>query len=152
MTSTIRAARPRDADALSRLAHASKAHWGYDAAFLEAASADLNVSPAFIEKHDVFLMEDPDGAVLGFYGLMPTPEAFSVEHLFVAPGAIGTGVGARLFAHLVETARGRGATRIHIGSDPNAEGFYVKQGARRIGTTPSIIPNRVLPLLELVLA
>jgi GNAT superfamily N-acetyltransferase len=144
---TIRAARPTDADVLSRLAQSSKAHWGYDAAFLESAAADLTVAPAFIAAQHVYLLED-EGVAIAFYSLMPTTDATSVEHFFVAPHAIGTGVGARLFRHLVETATALGVKRLHIGSDPNAEGFYLRQGARRIGTVASIVPGRVLPLLE----
>jgi hypothetical protein len=37
-------------------------------------------------------------------------------------------------------------------ADPNAEAFYVAQGARRIGEKPSTIQEgRSLPLLEYVL-
>ena len=147
MAPTIRSARPTDADVLSQLARASKAHWGYDATFLEAAAPDLTLAPAFIAAHQVYVLEE-DGVPIAFYSLMPTTDATSVEHFFVAPKAIGAGVGAQLFRHLVETAGARGIRRLLIGSDPNAEGFYLRQGARRIGTVASIIPGRVLPLLE----
>mgnify|MGYP003693542487 CR=1 FL=1 len=37
-------------------------------------------------------------------------------------------------------------------SDPNAEGFYLKMGCRRIGTRPSELEDgRQLPLLRLAL-
>ena len=42
---------------------------------------------------------------------------------------------------------------LHIHSDPFAEGFYLRNGAIRIGETPSgSIPGRLLPLLRLDLA
>lgn len=148
MATTIRAARPTEAEALTRLAHASKAHWGYSAAFLDAAAADLTLSPEFLASHDVFVL-DEEGVAVAFYSLATMRDATSVEHFFVAPAAIGRGMGARLFSHLVATAAERGVTRLHIGSDPNAEGFYLRQGARRIGTVASIVPGRVIPLLEL---
>ena len=148
MTPTIRRALPADAEALSCLALASKAHWGYDAAFLEAAAPDLTLSAAFLAAHDVYVLEE-GGVAIAFYSLEPQSGATSVEHFFVAPQAIGTGVGARLFRHLVETARAGGAQRLRIGSDPNAEGFYLRQGAHRVGTVASVVPGRVLPLLEL---
>jgi GNAT superfamily N-acetyltransferase len=148
MDKAIRAARPTDADALSRLARASKAYWGHDAAFLDAAAPDLTLSPTFIAAHEVYVLEE-DGVAIAFYSLMPKGDATSVEHFFVAPNAIGAGFGAHLFRHLVETARARGVTHLHIESDPDAEGFYLRQGARRIGTVASIVPGRVLPLLEL---
>ncbi|EBV1760669.1 N-acetyltransferase, partial [Salmonella enterica subsp. enterica serovar Newport] len=35
-----------------------------------------------------------------------------------------------------------------VDADPNAEAFYIRQGAIRIGETPSeSLPGRVLPLL-----
>jgi len=36
-----------------------------------------------------------------------------------------------------------------IDADPNAEGFYLKMGAERVGESPSgSIPGRMLPLLQ----
>jgi hypothetical protein len=36
-----------------------------------------------------------------------------------------------------------------VPSDPNAQGFYVKMGAQRVGEVPSRPPGRTLPLLVL---
>ncbi len=71
--------------------------------------------------------------------------------MWVAPERVGGG-GAALFAHAVETARAEGASQLRISSDPNAEGFYVKMGARRVGEVPSRPPGRMLPLLVFRLA
>jgi hypothetical protein len=38
---------------------------------------------------------------------------------------------------------------VRIQSEPNAEGFYVKMGARRIGSVESsVMKGRLLPLME----
>ncbi len=42
-----------------------------------------------------------------------------------------------------------GGATLRIASDPNAEGFYLKMGARRVGETPSQPEGRALPLLLL---
>ena len=49
---------------------------------------------------------------------------------------------------LVLAAAALGVTALSIESDPHAEGFYLRLGARRIGEVPSTLPGRVLPLLE----
>lgn len=88
--------------------------------------------------------------MLGFYSLDEREGAVDVAFFFVAPEAIRTGVGRRLWNHLEVTAQEMGAEVVHIESDPFAEPFYVSMGAQRIGTAPSgSIPDRVLPLLAL---
>ena len=57
--------------------------------------------------------------------------------MFVDPGWIGRGIGRQLMAHMREVARQRGVTNVVVDSDPNAEAFYVRIGAKRVGTTPS---------------
>lgn len=74
-----------------------------------------------------------------------------LEHLWVAPTHIGTGIGRRLVAHATERLRAEGVRTVRIESDPNAEGFYVKMGARRVGEVASTPAGRTLPLLVLTL-
>ena len=124
MTS-VRAALPTEAETLTALAIRSKAHWGYDAQFMERAASDLQVTPAVIEEAKAFVAESGK-VIVGFYVL-------------VEPSAIGTGVGAQLWTHMLEQARGLGYRAVRIHSEPNAEGFYLKMGARRIGSVESSV-------------
>jgi hypothetical protein len=49
----------------------------------------------------------------------------------------------------LDRARERGAERLTILADPNAAGFYERNGAVRISEAPSdAVPGRVLPLYE----
>ena len=149
MTDRIRPARPDEAAALTDLAMRSKAHWGYDDAFMAACRAELTVSAEAICSGTVFVYEEA-GLVLGLYWLEVREDNAEVEQFFVEPGAIGRGVGRALWRHMCNEARRRGARKIRIESDPDAEDFYRKMGARRVGTAPSgSIPDRMLPLLEL---
>lgn len=147
----IRRARPDEATLLSDLAFRSKGYWPYDADFLEACRAELTLSADFVAEAPVYVLER-HGHVLGFYALRrggPRDGEDELEDLFLEPGAIGAGLGARLWHHALATARGRGATTLLIQADPYAEGFYRAMGARWIGTTPSgSIPGRELPLLR----
>jgi GNAT superfamily N-acetyltransferase len=146
---TLRAAHPDEAPALSDLALRSKAHWDYSDEFIAASRDELTVRPAQIEARQVTVAEI-DGAVAGFSVVTGTPPLGEVDKLFVAPEQIGAGVGVALFAALRSAAVDAGFSRLRIESDPNAVGFYERQGAVVVGDTPSVsIPGRTLPLLEL---
>ncbi|MCB9089707.1 MAG: GNAT family N-acetyltransferase [Calditrichae bacterium] len=53
---------------------------------------------------------------------------------------MGQGAGARLFRHAVAALASHGIKHLKIVSDPHAEGFYQKMGARRVGAVASSIP------------
>ncbi len=142
-----RRARPDEATLLSSLAYRSKAHWGYDAAFLEACRPELTLTPDFIAQSAVRVLV-ADGRALGFYSLVRWNLDVELGHFFVEPTRIGSGVGRRLWRDAVERATALGYERLLIQSDPNAEGFYLRLGAERIGEVPSRVQaGRMLPLL-----
>lgn len=142
----IRDATAADCPALSALAYASKAHWGYDDAFMEACRAELTVTGADLETVRVRVAIDAGGEIVGFHGV----DDRELRWCFVAPGAIGTGVGRELFADACAIARERGLTVLEIESDPFAAAFYERMGARRTGEAPSAsVPGRALPRYEI---
>ena len=55
-----------------------------------------------------------------------------------------------MFIHAAGVAAATGATVMEIESDPNAEGFYKRMGATRVGEVAAEIEGekRVLPLLR----
>jgi GNAT superfamily N-acetyltransferase len=110
--------------------------------------ADLTVTPEFVAGHLVYC-GTRDGAIVGFYALSGERSTRELEHMWVDPKHIGTGVGRLLFSHLLAHLRRSGARRLMIASDPNAAGFYRRLGARRVATVASRPPGRRLPLLEL---
>jgi predicted N-acetyltransferase YhbS len=145
---TIRPARPDEADALSDLSTRSKAVWGYDAAFLALCRTALRVKFESVQAWPYFVAER-DGRVLGFYGFEPVPEGVGLDFMFVAPEAIGQGVGRALWDHAVTTARTLGHDTLVIVADPNAEGFYRRMGARPAGAQSSDLEEgRLLPVLH----
>ncbi len=145
----IRPARPDEDEMLTALALRSKAHWGYDQAFMDACVEELTLTPAWIEKA-VVLVEEYQGEIIGMVCLDRDDDQFELCHMFVDPPAIGSGAGGRLFRAIVAEARRLNATSIRIDADPNAEGFYAHQGAQVIGRAPSgSIPGRTLPQMLL---
>ncbi len=146
--STVRRARPTEAEFLSAVARRSKGHWGYDPDFLEACRDELTLTPEFIRSREVWVLE-MNNRILGYYALVQFNSRVELDHLFVDPPAIGKGAGRLLWEDAIERARSLGYEELLIQSDPHAEGFYRRLGAERIGLTPSgSVPGRQLPLLR----
>ncbi len=147
---TLRPAREEEAEALSRLAFASKAHWGYDAAFMEACREELRVSAADIARYNVLVAECA-GQRLGYGYLSPREVGgLEIQHLFVAPEAMGQGAGRALTEALIAQARTAGEPQLWAEADPNAAAFYQACGFRQVGAVPSgSIGGRSLPLMVL---
>ena len=141
----IRPARATEAGILTELALRSKAHWGYDAQFLEACRDELTVAANEVTRRRA-LVADRDGHILGFTTLQGEPPTGVLGMMFVDPQAIGQGIGRLLFEHTIAAGRDLGFTQLTIDADPNAEPFYRAMGAVRIGNVPSgSIAGRVLP-------
>jgi predicted N-acetyltransferase YhbS len=87
--------------------------------------------------------------LVGFYVLSGRAPVLELEHCWVQPARVGRGIGACLVADAAAKARALGATTLRIASDPFAEGFYRRMGARRVGVVPSTPRGRTLPLLQL---
>ena len=137
----IRPAHPEEAAALSELCFHSKAHWGYDDEFMEACREELTVRDVAGVR-----VAEVEGRVVGLYSLDAEGD---VALFFVDSAAIGTGVGRALWDDLVHVARVLGLEALRVDADPNAEGFYARMGAVRVGEVPSAsIPGRTLPCLR----
>jgi Acetyltransferase (GNAT) domain len=62
--------------------------------------------------------------------------------------AMGAGVGRALWAAAVQVARTLPFDELRLAADPNAEQFYARMGARRIGEVGSeVVHGRRLPLM-----
>ncbi len=147
---TIRHAKPEEAAELTEIAVAAKRHWGYPESWIEAWREELTISPDFIARHKVFAAIEHDRLV-GFYALVSSEGKTELDHLWVLPEWIGKGIGRQLLNHALEHAAAIGAQRIEIVSDPNAQGFYLKAGARKTGEVISSIEGqeRRLPRLAI---
>ena len=150
----IRLARIEEAAALFELCIRSKAFWGYDEIFIALVRAAFEGLREQAAAENVWVATGADGEVVGMVALGPSgrPNTLDLDKLFVEPRRIRTGVGRALLGHAIAEARRRGADRLTILADPNAAGFYERNGARLIGTAPSdAIPGRSLPLYEIKL-
>ena len=152
MTPTLRRARPEEAPALRALAHRSKAYWPYSPEFLAAVEPMLQLEPADVAAHEVWVLER-DGVVAGWHRVTLHDERAELEDLWLEPPMIGTGLGRVLFEHAVALAEKAGASRLEWDAEPYAEGFYRAMGGEEIGRTPSVAePGRTLPRMSLGVA
>jgi GNAT superfamily N-acetyltransferase len=114
---------------------------------MEACRAELTVTRDDLERGRVRVAVENE--IVGFHGVIDS----ELEWLFVAPHAIGRGVGAALFIDALEIARAGGLEVLRIAADPNAGGFYARMGARPVGETPSAsIPGRMMPVYAIGLS
>ena len=146
----IRKAESAESPALTEIAHKAKKHWGYPDHWIQHWREDLTISIDFVRSNPVYVAEH-EGELLGFYALVIRDDKAVLDHLWVTPEHIGGGVGKSLFIHAMQNASGQNIAEVEISSDPNAEGFYQKMGAHRIGETVSEIDGqpRVLPHLTI---
>jgi ribosomal protein S18 acetylase RimI-like enzyme len=120
---------------------------------MEAWRKELTVTSDYVAQQRVVLAE-AEQRLVAFYGLEFRTDVAHLEHLWVEPAHIGSGLGRKLLALACEDARNNGYTVIELVADPNAEGFYLRQGAIRIGEIRGhVLGNpRVLPKMQLVLS
>ena len=137
----IRPAVKEEAAKLSEIAHDAKRHWGYPEHWIKHWQDDLTITPDYVVAHRVYAAE-ADGDLLGFYALIIRNGKAELDHIWVTPSHIGTGVGKQLFLHAMRIAAGEHVSEVEILSDPNAEGFYRKMGAYQTGEAVSEIDGQ----------
>ena len=146
-------AKTADAQTLTEIAHAAKRHWAYPETWIAAWREILTMRREFIAANVAFIAIDNNAGPLGFYVLTSEDDGIHLDHLWVAPDAMRRGIGKALFEHAKAEARKLEFASIKIEADPNAEGFYKRMGAVRVGTNVSEVcgERRELPLLECIL-
>ena len=148
----IRRAFREETTALSQIAFAAKAIWGYPKRWLEIWKPQLTFGPEYFEENESWVAET-NGVPVAFYTLQEKDGNAWLENLFVSPELIGKGVGKKLFLHAVELSRRRGYLTLQLEADPNAVGFYEKMGMYKIGERHSKVDSqpRLLPIMEIKL-
>ena len=151
VTISIRRADPGEAEQLTAIAHAAKRHWGYPDRWIEEWKTALTITPEFIANNEVFVAIVND-AIAGCCALVVTGALAEIEHMWIRPEHIGSGVGRALFEHARDRARELQFPVLELSADPNAEGFYERMGAKRIGDVPAGMngaSTRILPRMRI---
>jgi GNAT superfamily N-acetyltransferase len=150
---TLTRLEPDQFDAVNAMILRSKAFWGYDADMMAKMETVLRLDPdAAAEGRAIAAFQT--GAPIGLAQISAPYQsedgpAVMLDLLFIAPEAIGSGLGKQLYDWALDQARMADAVSLHILSDPNARGFYTAMGASYIEDRPSrLTPGRMLPWLE----
>ncbi len=146
----IRTASAGESARLTEIALNAKRHWGYPEHWIKHWEADLTISPDFIDNNHVYVAEE-DGKIRGFYALCVANEKAELEHLWVSPEYIGTGIGKELFLDAMERAAQMNLSAVELSADPNAAGFYERMGAEKIGELDSSMDGqpRTIPRMKI---
>jgi GNAT superfamily N-acetyltransferase len=147
----IRRAQPEVAHLLTQIAHAAKRHWHYPESWIEQWRPALTITPDFIANNEVFVAIINE-AIAGCCALVITAALSEIEHMWIKPEYMGSGVGRALFEHVRKRARELQLPVLELSADPNAEGFYERMGAKRIGEVPASMngaEGRVLPRMRI---
>lgn len=138
----------QECDAITELCLRSKAHWGYDAEFMDLCRVELTVTPATLKTR--FCRIATDNSPVGYVEVSFDDGELNLEKLFVDPGAMRRGIGRILMDAATGYGRSVGAGEMVIEADPDAVPFYQKLGAVEAGEVASgSIPGRTLPRLVL---
>ena len=146
----IRRALPEEASTLTTIALEAKRYWGYPEHWIKHWESDLTITSDFVRDQHVYVAE-VEGEIRGFYALCVSGLKAELEHLWVTPASIGTGIGKELFLDAMEKAAALAVRDVEISADPNAAGFYKRMGATQIGEVESPIDgqSRKLPRLKI---
>lgn len=147
---SLQQANPEQADQLTRIALAAKAHWGYPDRWMEIWRPQLTFSPGYFRENESWVAV-LDEVPVGFYTVQVKNGNAWIENLWVWPEYIGKGIGKTLFLHAVELSRRRGFKMLQLEADPNAVGFYEKMGMYKAGERHSEVDGqpRILPIMEM---
>lgn len=145
-------AKAEDAAGLTEIAYAAKRHWGYPETWIAAWRDTLTMRPEFITANVAYIAVENERPV-GFYVLTNEADGPRLDHLWVLPSSMRRGIGRALFEHAATEVNRLGFPCMKIEADPNAEAFYKRMGAVRVGMSASEIcgERRELPLMELLL-
>ncbi len=142
-------AKAKHADLLRDTLIAAKGYWGYSNEQLEIWRSNLSFDAGYIARNTVKLVLN-DKEVIGFFALVKG-SSDELDHLWLLPSFIGKGYGNLVFEQILAECKALGITSFYLTSDPDAEGFYLKKGAVKVGEVYSDPQKRMLPKLKYTL-
>lgn len=156
MKITIREALPKEAPQLTDIAFAAKRTWKYPEEYIQIWTDELTITESYIKENIVYVAEYQKRPV-GFYSIVTLPkdkkigdisieQGFWMDHLFIEPRYQHKGIGKQLMQHTINYCRENWIDELKVFVDPNATGFYEKQGARFVRQSPSSIQGREIPI------
>ncbi len=149
MAFQVKPVQTKDLPLLNEIAFLAKQHWGYPEEWMALWKEDLTIHATHIKKQGALGLWD--GSILvGFTIGNQRLHVLEIEHLWVRPKYFGKGAGRTLLQTLIQLYQQ--VEQVQVVSDPNAQGFYEKQGFKKIQDVDGWPKGRKLPVLQLTLA
>lgn len=147
----IEKANNKDAEKITELTLRSKSHWNYSKQQIEIWRDDLTITEDYILEKEVYKLTDRN-KLIGYYSYFKLNEVdVKLENLFIEPRFIGQGFGKTLMTDFIQRIKKTKFKRIVLDSDPNAKKFYEQIGFREIGKLKTLIKDRFLPMMEMII-
>lgn len=150
MNFVIQPASPGYASLLTEIALSAKRHWNYPERWIELWIPALTITEEYLATHETWM------ALIGekpaaWYSFNKNEEGMWLDNLWVLPESMGQGFGRELFLHALERCRSQDIKTLKIEADPNAQSFYEKMGARKVGEHRGEVEGqpRILPVMEI---
>lgn len=150
----MRKAKQAYSEKLTEIAFSSKKYLNYPDHFFEIWNDELSITPKYILRNHVFLIESSD--IIGFYSIVIGKKKTSksslgsgtwLDHVFISPEYIGKGYEKLLMDHFIAQSEIQNWLKINILANPNSSKFYEKLGAEYIKEVPLNIKNRTVQYL-----
>lgn len=145
---SIKKVRP-DYEVLNDIMMRSLAVWGYSSKELEEASEVLEITIEFLDKSICYVAE-LDGLIKGFFCIEPSrDEELSKAKFYIEPNSMRLGLGTRLWNKVIYELKNHEVKSFKFLIAPNAQGFYEKLGAVKIGERRSdVIEECIIPIMK----
>lgn len=136
MANTLRQASAADLPAINRVIEAAVMGWKLAERVKRLSLPSYRYQPLDLDHLQLWLVEDPDGQVLGVAGWQQadpqdTPESSSgllLHGLYVHPAHQGQGIGGQLLAAAEQAARRQGLQGLLVKAQQDAVGFFAARG------------------------
>jgi GNAT superfamily N-acetyltransferase len=143
----IRLARQSEIEKLESLMRRSLSVWDYSEEALNTLMDNLRITNKMLGKSIVYVVELKN-EIKGFWCVEPIEE-LAEARFYIEPTSIKTGIGTLLWQKMLEDLHDRELNYFTFVSDANAQGFYEKKGAIKIGTQPSVlIGDKDVPIMR----
>jgi hypothetical protein len=150
---TIKKIRPdNNVAVLNDIMKRSIAIWSYSSKEIEEVAEKLAITTEFVDK-SVCCVAELNGSIKGFFCIDPSQsEKTNEAKFYIEPDSIRKGLGTILWNQVILELKNKKIQRFKFLVDKNAQGFYEKLGAVKVGEQPSeIIEKYMIPIMKYII-
>lgn len=142
----LRNASPDEVERLNQFIRDSKSIWGYSKSFLDKYIDHWGLTPEIIEQRPIKILE-ADGEVNGIFRVGKHKKKIELDLFFVNNKLIRMGIGRKMWILTDEYVRAHKWKGFEIITDPHAEKFFERMGAKTIGKKDFPPERKAVPVM-----